>query len=194
MFIFSDEEGNLICKHCTHCGLILARSNFSPNGRGPNKVRSMCRHCRNLEKRGLDRNQRHIDFWKDAGIPLKCYICSGPFEEVEHVRSIALGGPDILINTLPACVQCNRGIYGKQDRPLCEWLRKERSEYLELVISKVLSYGVDPFTGCEKVSIEVDDIASGRWILCEIVGNREFVDVTDDIMEESYRIQRDRFM
>lgn len=201
MFIFLDTVGNLVCKNCTQCGLILNKSKFSPNGQDSNKVRSVCRQCRNLNKRkrtkdegGLEKKRRHIGFWKTYGIPIKCYICSGPFEEIEHVWSVSLGGLDILSNTLPVCVQCNRGPYGKQDRPLCEWLRVERPEYLELVITKVLSYGVDPFTPCEKVTLAPEDMISGRWIFYEDTGTREYVDITDNIMRESYKAQRERFM
>lgn len=204
MYSYKDKDGTLICKNCTKCGILKKKSKFLY--KSPNRLRSTCRECDNLSYRdryqrqklsrtdGVTRDtKRHVDFWADSGIPIKCYICSGPFEEIEHVWSTGLGGPDILDNTLPACVQCNRGALGKRDRPLCEWLRKERPEYLELVISKVLSYGVDPFTACEKVTIGLEDSISDRWIFRGPTGSREYVDITDDVMEESYRAQRGRF-
>lgn len=195
MYIYTDEKGTLVCKNCTKCGLLGMNSRFP--SKGPNKKRSVCKDCYNLAVRKVYQNgriksvsKRHITFWEDTSIPIKCYICSGPYEEIEHVWSTGLGGPDTLTNTLPSCVQCNRGTHGKRDRPLCEWLRNERPEYLEIVISKVLSYGVDPFTPCEKVTINSEDIISSRWVFCEPMGNRQYVDITDDIMEESYRDQR----
>lgn len=200
MYIFLDDNGNLVCKNCTRCGLILDKSKFSPNGKDPNKVYSVCRECTRVTQRGqgqtkggLKNKKRHVVFWKNSGIPVKCYVCSGPFEEIEHVRSRRLGGPNILKNTLPVCEQCNRGVNGKRDRPLCEWLRDERPEYLELVISKVLSFGVDPFTECEKVIIESGDEVSGRWTILETARKTKYIDVTDNIMAEAYRDQRERY-
>lgn len=205
MFSYVDKEGTLVCKNCTKCGIIKEKSKFSL--KNAKRLRSICRDCDNLAYRsryqikkltqigGIPRDtKRHIDYWKDYGIPIKCYICSGPFEEIEHVWSKALGGPDSLDNALPVCVQCNRGVRGKSERPLCEWLRKERPEYLELVVTKVLSYGVDPFTACEKVTIGQEDTIVGGWLFHETAGSKKFVDVTDDIMEETYIAQRDRFV
>lgn len=201
MYIFLDAQGDLVCKHCTQCATILDKSKFSPVVKYPNKVHSVCRNCKNMKKRarvngegGLYKKRLHIAFWRDLGIPLKCYVCSGPFEEVEHVVCRNLRGPDDMTNTLPACAQCNRGAYGKGDRPLCEWLRVERPEYLELVITKVLSYGVDPFTSCEKVTIVPEDTISGRWLFHEPTGNKEYEDITDAIMGKSYKAQRELYM
>lgn len=37
----------------------------------------------------------------------KCWMCSGPFESIDHVKPIALGGANILANLRPACRFCN---------------------------------------------------------------------------------------
>ena len=37
----------------------------------------------------------------------RCYMCSGPFETVDHVKPLAKGGPDCLANLRPACKTCN---------------------------------------------------------------------------------------
>lgn len=192
IFSYTDENGVLVYKNCTRCGLLAEKSKFP--SKGPNKLRSICKICYNLASRkgskyeGISEDTKtHVNFWVDSGIPIKCYICSGPFEEIEHVRSIRLGGTDILTNTLPACAQCNRGTYGKRDRSLCEWLRNERPEYLELVVSKVLSYGVDPFIECERVTVGPDNTLSGRWIFRRSTKSTKFIDITDGIMGDSYR-------
>jgi 5-methylcytosine-specific restriction endonuclease McrA len=38
----------------------------------------------------------------------KCWMCSGPFEAVDHVKPLAKGGPHVLANLRPACNPCNR--------------------------------------------------------------------------------------
>lgn len=195
IFSYTDVNGILVCKNCTRCGILLEKSKFP--SKGPNKLRSICKACYNLANRkdtkhgGITEDTKiHINFWEDSGIPIKCYVCSGPFEEIEHVLSIRLGGSDTLDNTLPVCAQCNRGLYGKRDRPLCEWLRNERPEYLDLVVSKVLSYGVDPFTECERVTVSSSSNSSNRWVFQETLKSAVFIDITDDIMRESYRAQK----
>lgn len=37
----------------------------------------------------------------------KCWMCSGPFEQIDHVKPLAAGGPHILANLRPSCRKCN---------------------------------------------------------------------------------------
>lgn len=37
----------------------------------------------------------------------KCWMCSGPFEEVDHVKPLAKGGSHMLSNFRPSCNRCN---------------------------------------------------------------------------------------
>ena len=37
----------------------------------------------------------------------RCWMCKGPFEHVDHVKPIKLGGPHLLANLRPACASCN---------------------------------------------------------------------------------------
>jgi 5-methylcytosine-specific restriction endonuclease McrA len=37
----------------------------------------------------------------------QCWMCGGPFEHVDHVIPLALGGPHVLANLRPACASCN---------------------------------------------------------------------------------------
>lgn len=37
----------------------------------------------------------------------RCWICSGPFESIDHVKPIAKGGWHILANLRPSCRPCN---------------------------------------------------------------------------------------
>jgi 5-methylcytosine-specific restriction endonuclease McrA len=36
-----------------------------------------------------------------------CWMCGGPFEHIEHVKPLAVGGPHILANLRPSCAPCN---------------------------------------------------------------------------------------
>ena len=37
----------------------------------------------------------------------KCWMCSGPFEHIDHVKPISKGGSHMLSNLRPACRSCN---------------------------------------------------------------------------------------
>ena len=37
----------------------------------------------------------------------KCWMCGGPFENVDHVKPISRGGPHMLSNLRPSCCGCN---------------------------------------------------------------------------------------
>lgn len=37
----------------------------------------------------------------------RCWICAGPFEQVDHVKPLAKGGPHMLANLRPSCAPCN---------------------------------------------------------------------------------------
>jgi 5-methylcytosine-specific restriction endonuclease McrA len=46
--------------------------------------------------------RQKMEYWGN-----RCWMCNGPFEEVDHVKPIARGGPEILANQRPACKPCN---------------------------------------------------------------------------------------
>jgi len=37
----------------------------------------------------------------------KCWVCSGPFEAIDHVKPLSKGGPHMLANFRPICTDCN---------------------------------------------------------------------------------------
>jgi 5-methylcytosine-specific restriction endonuclease McrA len=37
----------------------------------------------------------------------RCWICSGPFEAIDHVKPLAKQGPHMLANLRPICTACN---------------------------------------------------------------------------------------
>ncbi len=38
---------------------------------------------------------------------LACWLCGGPFEHIDHVKPLSLGGPHMLSNLRPSCQECN---------------------------------------------------------------------------------------
>ena len=42
-----------------------------------------------------------------ASFGFRCWMCGGPFEHIDHVKPLALGGPHLLANLRPACAGCN---------------------------------------------------------------------------------------
>jgi 5-methylcytosine-specific restriction endonuclease McrA len=53
----------------------------------------------------------------------RCAYCGGPFEHLDHVKPISLGGPHILSNLRPSCAKCN---LTKNAKPAKEWLANLR--------------------------------------------------------------------
>ncbi len=51
----------------------------------------------------------------------RCAYCSGPFEQLDHLKPIARGGPHCLANFRPACAACN---HRKRAKNPFEWLAK----------------------------------------------------------------------
>lgn len=59
-----------------------------------------------------------VSYWDDRGLHA-CIYCGMPFEEIDHVEPIALGGQTTLENVVPACETCNRS---KGAKRLVDWL------------------------------------------------------------------------
>lgn len=38
----------------------------------------------------------------------KCWMCGAPYEQIDHVKPVAKGGPHMLANLRPACRPCNQ--------------------------------------------------------------------------------------
>jgi 5-methylcytosine-specific restriction endonuclease McrA len=50
----------------------------------------------------LDQLAQKMAYWGD-----RCWVCSGPFEAVDHVKPRAKGGAHMLCNLRPICHSCN---------------------------------------------------------------------------------------
>lgn len=47
-----------------------------------------------------------------------CVYCGGPFEALEHLKSISRGGPHILSNIAPVCTRCNSALGARDEKKL----------------------------------------------------------------------------
>lgn len=131
-------------KQCGSCSTKYPVSNFHSSIYSADGLFRYCKPCHH--RKNLERiRKEHIEYWIGQGIPIECYVCGGPYEESEHIIPLTLGGPDVLSNMLPSCVECNRGVGGKHASPLKEWLFSKFTEDLaKTILDKVISYGIDP--------------------------------------------------
>lgn len=132
-------------KACRKCGVIQPLGNYYNQRVRSDGLTSHCKECDTINAK-LRYQETYIGYWEGSGIPLVCYICQEPWEEVEHVVPEDLDGTDDLSNLLPACKSCNRGGNGKFSTPLLKWLQIHKPDILHEVITRVLSYGVSPWT------------------------------------------------
>lgn len=58
--------------------------------------------------------------WEELEL-FRCAYCDGPFEHVDHVEPLALGGVHAIGNLVPACADCN---VRKGAKPVDEFLRE----------------------------------------------------------------------
>lgn len=75
----------------------------------PEKFREAFRRRHAAIKRGCavyqfttDQLAAKVAYW-DA----KCWICSGPWDSIDHVKPLNKGGPHMLANLRPVCTPCN---------------------------------------------------------------------------------------
>ena len=130
-------------KFCPACGNTKPLDKFYTSPTRSDGLKRICKKCRNTEE--SSRNAlKPVKYWISKSIPIECYICAGPYEDIEHVVPRSLGGLDSMTNLLPSCAKCNRGPLGKWDTPLEEWLRSREELDTQEIIGRVLSYGVDP--------------------------------------------------
>lgn len=168
-------------KVCSACHVGREMSEFSRNRTKPDGLNRRCKVCDRLS--ATRRKERvYLNYWESQSIPIECYICGGPFEDIEHVWCLSAKGPDVPENTLPVCVSCNRGRGGKWDKPLVQWLTTTRPHLLDDVLSRVLvDYQVWPWPDSQTVTITPETATSGRVVLREPT-DRPGVDVTARVM------------
>jgi 5-methylcytosine-specific restriction endonuclease McrA len=75
-----------------------------------------------LRRRGAATNVRSLRQIEEYFLTLGnwCYWCAGPFEVVDHVWPVKLGGSSNMINLVPSCTDCNAR---KSDLDLPYWCR-----------------------------------------------------------------------
>lgn len=110
-------------KKCRHCKLDKSLAEFYRKNRNADGLRSECILCAiaiATTKRTLKINQSF-----DARGLDSCVYCFGPYEHIEHVLCLALGGSDALNNLVPSCANCN---FRKGKQSPWVWLNKIRPD------------------------------------------------------------------
>lgn len=131
-------------KICLTCRSYLNLDMFHKCMANEDGLQDRCIDCRRKRKWEKKRGV-YEENWKSLEIPNVCYLysCDDPNTEVDHVVPSALNGPDELDNLLPLCKKHNAS---KQHRTLLKWLSQYYPNDLLPTLSKVLSYGVSPWT------------------------------------------------
>lgn len=131
-------------KPCRTCKNTLPLEEFRRDRSRNDGLNVMCRKC-HVESVSMKEYGDFKTYWAENNIPLECYACLGPYEEVEHIIPLTLEGSNELDNMLPTCRECNRGVGGKHRVCLTQWLRTKRPDKYAEVVTRVISYGVWPF-------------------------------------------------
>lgn len=107
----TEEQINLDCqklhpegtKRCRKCQGSLSLAEFHRSRNKSDGLNVDCKTCRKKEVRWLE---------KEADFPSRglfnCVYCSGPYEHIDHVFPIAMGGTDKKTNLVPSCALCNQ--------------------------------------------------------------------------------------
>lgn len=102
-------------KRCRRCREELPLSDFSADRSNLDGLQKVCRACNHIRP-------DVIEYWEAHGIDADtCVYCGGPYEHTDHIRPLALGGPDEPWNLAPACANCN---LRKSARPTHEWINE----------------------------------------------------------------------
>lgn len=135
-------------KRCLICRITRPLSEYGADRGLGDGLRETCKSCQSV-KDADRRTKAFIAYWEANGIPLRCYLCDGPFEEIEHLIPTSLHGDPGPINTRPACWTCNRGQdVGKYDKPLEEYIftANHPTKTRAKILHEIVMSGTWPFT------------------------------------------------
>lgn len=132
-------------KKCNTCKKHKKLYEYYDSATWEDGLAAICISCDKIRQRERYRKSSE-KYWLSKDIPLDCYICQEPYEDIEHVVPRTLEGKDTMDNKLPSCFKCNRGLNGKYNKPLLKWLQEHRPGETHSVLTRVLSYGVSPWT------------------------------------------------
>lgn len=109
-------------KWCRTCGSHKPLTEFYAARLFGDGLSPLCKSCADAGRLSRKRKTNET-YWRGLSIPEECYMCAGPYEEVEHlVPRSHPRGYDVPENTRPSCRGCNRGPGGKWDTPLEEYI------------------------------------------------------------------------
>lgn len=136
-------------KTCRTCKIDISLNRYHKGAMQYDGLYSSCMDCAN-SKRTNRRYKVYEEYWNSRGIPAECYLCGGPYQEVEHVVPETLYGLDTPRNTRPVCSRCNHGSGGKHGTPMEVYIylvdhpTKTRAEVLEgLMVDDAWPFSVE---------------------------------------------------
>lgn len=153
-------------KRCKTCTVLRPLTEFHVDKSRADGLQARCKTCTTV--RDADRyTKAYISYWETHNIPLRCYLCDGPYEDIEHIIPLSLpAGQDIPENTRPSCTKCNRGLDGKWHTPLEVYIfkvnhpHKSRAKILhEMVMADTWPFALttpEEFLALQEVSIAYD--------------------------------------
>lgn len=125
-------------KKCTSCQTEKTLDMYYASKNYEDGLQYKCKECIISS-----RSRRYEKYWKSRKIPLTCYVCQEPYAHSDHVVPLSLQGPDSIENRLPMCGFHN---ISKNGTPLLKWLSAHHPDKIYEVLTRVLSYGVSPWT------------------------------------------------
>jgi hypothetical protein len=114
-------------KVCRSCREPLTLAAYNADRMTPDGLQAKCAPCAAAAEAARTAGT-YTPSWAERDL-YACAYCAAPYEEIEHVLALSLGGLDHPDNTVPSCTACNRGPGGKHDSDLFDW----RPDLLALV-------------------------------------------------------------
>ena len=128
-------------KLCRGCRQELPLDRFGQNRISIDGLEAECRPCHTARVNG--RLLRRAAPAMEAFDIWACVYCQRPYDDIDHVIPRAAGGTNDAWNLRPSCSECNRGLGGKFDRPVLDFVLSKYPE-LESWVSRAPWRWVDP--------------------------------------------------
>ena len=131
------ERGDKV-RACVECGHVKHLSLFATDAHARDGRRRTCASCRTDYDRRHDYARRARRYGHTPFIELftsedlvqrygqHCFHCrTGPFETIDHLVCVRVGGAHTIANTVPCCRSCNSRKYWREDkRQIAEYLQQ----------------------------------------------------------------------
>lgn len=116
-------DTNSTISTCISCGEVKPLAEFAVDRSRTSGHRSMCAFCRRsydwarnyLRRSHLYGKDPVLQYFSRAQLVTRhgdcCYVCRGPWDQLDHVVPVRAGGRHDLENCRPICAECNRFKY-----------------------------------------------------------------------------------